>query len=67
MKKLLLLKRAKLSLTGKHNFAFVLAPMVHWPEVMVSFDTTTGTLFSADAFGTFGAMNGNIFADQVVF
>ena len=41
--------------------------MVHWPEVMVSFDTTTGTLFSADAFGTFGAMNGNIFADQVDF
>ena len=53
--------------TGKHNFAFVLAPMVHWPEVMVSFDTTTGTLFSADAFGTFGAINGNIFADEVDF
>lgn len=53
--------------TGKHNFTFVLAPMVHWPEVMVSFDTTTGTLFSADAFGTFGAINGNIFADEVDF
>lgn len=41
---------------GKHTFAYVMAPMVHWPEVMVSFDTTTGTLFSADAFGTFGAL-----------
>ena len=38
---------------GKHTIAFVAAPMVHWPEAMVSFDTTTGTLFSADAFGTF--------------
>ncbi|MDO4354883.1 MAG: flavin reductase [Clostridia bacterium] len=53
--------------TGAHTFAFVMAPMVHWPEVMVSFDTSTGTLFSADAFGTFGALNGNLFADQVNF
>ena len=41
--------------------------MVHWPEVMVTFDETTRTLFSADAFGTFGAMNGAIFADEVDF
>ena len=40
---------------GKHKLTFVMAPMVHWPEVMMTFDTTTGTLFSADAFGTFGA------------
>ena len=53
--------------TGRHNFAFVNAPMVHWPEVMVSFDTTDGILFSADAFGTFGALNGAIFADEVDF
>ena len=53
--------------TGAHTFAFVMAPMVHWPEAMVVFDTTTGTLFSADAFGTFGALNGNLFADVVVF
>ena len=52
---------------GKHTVTFLTAPMVHWPEVMVSFDQTTGALFSADAFGTFGALNGNIFADQVDF
>ena len=45
---------------GKHNLAFVAAPMVHWPEVMVTYDSTTKTLFSADAFGNFGAVNGNI-------
>lgn len=53
--------------TGRHNFAFVMAPMVHWPEVMVTYDTVDKILFSADAFGTFGALNGNIFADQVRF
>lgn len=53
--------------TGAHTFAFVKAPMVHWPEVQVTFDTTTGTLFSADAFGVFGAINGAIFADEVDF
>lgn len=53
--------------TGRHNFCFVKAPMVHWPEVMVSYDTTDGILFSADAFGTFGALNGAIFADEVNF
>jgi anaerobic nitric oxide reductase flavorubredoxin len=52
---------------GTHTIAFVAAPMVHWPEAMVSFDTTTGTLFSADAFGTFGALGGRIFADEVNF
>ena len=41
--------------TGHHVLKFIFAPMVHWPEVMVTFDETTGTLFSADAFGTFGA------------
>ncbi len=53
--------------TGKHKFRFVFAPMVHWPEVMLSFDVTTGTLFSADAFGTFGALDGSVFADEVNF
>ncbi len=52
---------------GRHTLAFVMAPMVHWPEVMMTFDTTTGTLFSADAFGTFGALSGNLFADEVNF
>lgn len=53
--------------TGSHTLTFVFAPMVHWPEVMMTFDTTTGILFSADAFGTFGALNGNLFADEVNF
>ncbi len=53
--------------TGTHTYTFVMAPMVHWPEVMVTYDTTDKILFSADAFGTFGAMNGNIFADEVNF
>ena len=53
--------------TGHHVLKFIFAPMVHWPEVMVTFDETTRTLFSADAFGTFGAMNGAIFADEVDF
>ncbi|HKM35937.1 MAG TPA: FprA family A-type flavoprotein [Lachnospiraceae bacterium] len=53
--------------TGKHTFRFFMAPMVHWPEVMVTFDETDKTLFSADAFGTFGALNGALFADEVDF
>ena len=48
---------------GSHKFKFIFAPMVHWPEVMMSFDQTEGTLFSADAFGSYGATNGSIFAD----
>ena len=52
---------------GKHTVTFVFAPMVHWPEVMVTFDTTNGVLFSADAFGTFGALDGKLFADEVNF
>lgn len=53
--------------SGKHTFTFVMAPMVHWPEVMVTYDMTDKILYSADAFGTFGAMNGNLFADEVKF
>lgn len=53
--------------TGKHEFTFLAAPMVHWPEVIVTYDLTTKTLFSADAFGTFGALNGALFADEVDF
>ena len=41
--------------TGRHTFAFVAAPMVHWPEVIVTYDTAEKVLFSADAFGKFGA------------
>ena len=52
---------------GKHTVTFVAAPMVHWPEAMVTFDTTNGVLFSADAFGTFGSLDGKLFADEVNF
>lgn len=52
---------------GKHTLRFVMAPMVHWPEVMVTYDETEKILFSADAFGTFGALNGNIFSDEMNF
>ena len=52
---------------GKHEIKFITAPMVHWPEVMVSFDTTNGVLFSADAFGSFGALDGKLFNDEVNF
>ena len=52
---------------GKHTFTFISAPMVHWPEVMVTFDTTDGVLFSADAFGSFKSLDGKLFADEVDF
>lgn len=53
--------------TGAHKLTFLMAPMVHWPEVMVTYDTADQILFSADAFGTFGALNGALFADEVDF
>ena len=53
--------------TGAHTLHFVMAPMVHWPEVMVTYDEKDKVLFAADGFGTFGALNGNIFADEVDF
>ena len=53
--------------TGRHKLNFIMAPMVHWPEVMVTFDSADGILFSADAFGCFGALNGAMFADEVDF
>ena len=52
---------------GNHVLTFVMAPMVHWPEVMVTYDKTDKILFSADAFGCFGALNGALFADEVDF
>lgn len=53
--------------TGRHTLSFHMAPMVHWPEVMVTYDSTDKILFSADAFGTFGALDGAMFADEVDF
>ena len=49
---------------GKHTLTFYAAPLVHWPEVMVSYESTDKILFSADAFGTFGALNGRLFHDE---
>ena len=66
MKKIVVKEGETLS-TGAHTFAFVMAPMVHWPEAMFAYDTATGTLFSADAFGTFGALESSIFADDYDF
>ena len=53
--------------TGAHTLHFVMAPMVHWPEVMVTYDEKDKILFAADAFGTFGALAGNIFDDEITF
>ncbi len=63
----ILVKEGDTLSTGKHSFTFVMAPMVHWPEVMVSYDAANKILFSADAFGSFGALNGPLFADEVDF
>ncbi|HKM05394.1 MAG TPA: FprA family A-type flavoprotein, partial [Sphaerochaeta sp.] len=52
---------------GEHKIEFFFAPMVHWPEVMLSYEQTKHILFSADAFGTFGALSGNLFADQLEY
>lgn len=45
---------------GRHTLSFHLVPMVHWPETMVTYDSTSGTVFSGDAFGCFGALNGTV-------
>ena len=51
---------------GKHTLNFITTPMVHWPEVIMSYESHTGILFSADAFGAFGALDGRIFNDEDV-
>lgn len=63
----MLIKEGDTLNTGSHNLKFIAAPMVHWPEVIMTYDETDKILFSADAFGTFGSLNGNIFADEVNF
>ena len=50
---------------GRHKLQFHLTPMVHWPETMMTYDTTSKILFSGDAFGGFGALTGGIFDDEV--
>ena len=65
--RLLSVKEGDTLSTGELEFRFFMAPMVHWPEVMMTYESTTKTLFSADAFGTFGALSGNVFADKYNF
>ena len=61
------IKEGETLCTGRHTLRFVAAPMVHWPEVMMTYDETDKLLLSADAFGCFGALNGALFADEVDF
>lgn len=65
--RVLLIKEMDTLCSGRHTFTFLMAPMVHWPEAMVTYDTTEQILYSADAFGTFGAVDGIIFADELRF
>ena len=65
--RIVLVKEGDTLTTGRHVFSFVMAPMVHWPEVMMSYDATDKILFTADAFGSFGALNGRLFADETDF
>lgn len=62
-----LVKEGDTKCFGSHTVTFIAAPMVHWPEAMVTFDTTNGVLFAADAFGSFGALDGKLFNDEVNF
>ena len=62
-----LVKEGDVLSAGAHELTFYLAPMIHWPEVMMTYDKSAHTLFTADAFGVFGALNGAIFADEVDF
>ena len=63
----MLVKEGDTLCTGRHTFTFYSAPMVHWPEVLMTYDETDKLLLTADAFGTFGALNGALFADEVDF
>lgn len=65
--KYLLVKENDTLCTGNHTLTFIMAPMVHWPEVMMTYDSKDKILFTADAFGTFGALNGALFSDEVDF
>lgn len=63
--RLLLVKEGDTLKTGRHTLNFVFAPMVHWPEVMMTYDEVDKILFSADAFGSFNALDGNLFDDEI--
>ena len=61
----LVIKEGDTLKTGRHTLTFMMAPMVHWPETMVTYDELDKVLFSGDAFGGFGALDGNIFNDEI--
>ncbi|MBR2581893.1 MAG: flavin reductase [Oscillospiraceae bacterium] len=65
--RIILVKEGESFSCGRHVLNFINAPMVHWPEIMMTYDSTDGILFSADAFGIFGALNGRLFADEADF
>lgn len=65
--KTLTVKEGDTFCSGKHTFRFIMSPMVHWPEAMMTYDEKDKALFSADAFGTFNALNGNLFNDELDF
>lgn len=65
--KTLTVKEGDTFCSGKHTFRFIMSPMVHWPEAMMTYDEKAKVLFSADAFGTFNALNGNLFNDELDF
>lgn len=65
--KTLTVKEGDTFCSGKHTFSFIMSPMVHWPEAMMTYDEKDKVLFSADAFGTFNALNGNLFNDELDF
>ena len=65
--KTLTVKEGDTFCSGKHTFRFIMSPMVHWPEAMMTYDEKDKVLFSADAFDTFNALNGNLFNDELDF
>ena len=65
--KTLTVKEGDTFCSGKHTFRFIMSPMVHWPEAMMTYDEKDKVLFSAEAFGTFNALNGNLFNDELDF
>ena len=64
LERIMVVKEGDTLSLGRHTLQFTMAPMVHWPEVMVTYDQTDKTLFSADAFGTFGILEGNVIGTE---
>ena len=60
LERIMVVKEGDTLSLGRHTLQFMMAPMVHWPEVMVTYDEADKVLFSADAFGTFGVLEGSV-------